>query len=66
MNGTRMHSSKRWTASLHALLNIVERGGFDEANGCVNSKEFTGWAGAESISIVHAESLRDPIQFVSR
>jgi hypothetical protein len=31
----------------------------------MEGEEFTGRAGAESVSIVHAKTIRDPIEFVS-
>jgi hypothetical protein len=32
----------------------------------MDGKEFAGRAGAESVSIVYAKAIRDPIEFVSR
>jgi hypothetical protein len=40
--------------------------GFDDANGGMDGEEFAGRAGAESVSIVYAKAIRDPIEFVSR
>jgi hypothetical protein len=41
-------------------------GGLDEADGGVNGEEFTGRAGAESVCIVHAKTIRYPIVLISR
>ena len=41
-------------------------GGFDQTERGVDGEEFAERAGAESVSIVHAEAIRDPIIFVPR
>jgi hypothetical protein len=41
-------------------------GGFNEAEGCVYGEEFAGRARAEGVSIVHAETIRYPIEIISR
>jgi hypothetical protein len=53
-NCPRVHFSKNHT------------GWFNEAEGGVDSEEFAGRAGAESVGIVHAEAIRDPIILISR
>jgi hypothetical protein len=39
---------------------------FNEADGGVDGEEFAGRAGAEGVSVIHAETIRYPIIFVSR
>ena len=56
--------STRNCACIHFTENHT--GGLDEADGGVNGKEFTGRAGAESIGIIHAKAIRDPIVLVAR
>ncbi len=53
-NGPRIHFTENHSC------------GFDEADGGVNGEEFPGRAGAEGVSIVHAEAIRYPIVLVSR